>query len=270
MSPKTFPGFTLILLLGLAANLYVQQGAFQSATSVSTAALLAFPFSPTDPTPFQAGERLTYRISWSNFVEAGTAELTVGQGNQMIANSYRLQLKANSTPAISSLYSFADEFSSLFDAGLAAPIQFEKSFVERKRRVRETVAFDQLNRSAILGANGNSFRISIEAGTQDPLSALYAIRGLVLRPGLQVSLPVLDGGKTFQLDVRVTTSDLISTTLGSFNTHRVEASLRREGVPLTDKTITIWFTSDNRKVPVLASVSLPVGSALIELTSKSN
>jgi hypothetical protein len=81
---------------------------------------------------------------------------------------------------------------------------------------------------------------------------------------------VLDGGKTFQLDVRVTASDLISTALGSFNTHRVEASLRRDGVSLTDKRITIWFTSDNRKVPVLASVSLPVGSALIELTSQSN
>jgi hypothetical protein len=270
MKHKALFGFALILLLGLATNPCLQQGPFQLAASLFSPVLLAVPLSPADTAPFQTGERLTYRISWSNFVEAGTAELTVGSGSQMIANSYRLQLKANSTPAISSLYSFTDEFVSLFDAGLAAPIRSEKSFVERKRKVKETIIFDQLNRSAILAANGQSSRISIEAGTQDPLSALYAIRGLVLRPGLQVSLPVLDGGKTFQLDVRVTASDLISTALGSFNTHRVEASLRRDGVSLTDKRITIWFTSDNRKVPVLASVSLPVGSALIELTSQSN
>ena len=74
----------------------------------------------------------------------------------------------------------------------------------------------------------------------------------------------------FSWTSNVTGSDLISTTLGSFNTHRVEASLRRDGVSLTGKRMTIWFTSDTRKVPVLASVSLPVGSALIELTSQSN
>jgi hypothetical protein len=270
MNLKTLLSFSLILPLSLAVNPYLLLRSFQLAPSAPSATLLALPLSPADAVPFQAGERLSYRISWSNFVEAGTAELSVGQGSEMIANSYRLQLRANSTAAISGLYSFADDFVSLFDAGLAAPIQFEKNFVERKRRVRETLTFDQLNRTATLGVNGQSSRISIEAGTQDPLSALYAIRGLVLRPGLQVSLPVLDGNKTFQLDVRVTASDLISTALGSFNTHRVEASLRRDGVAQTDKRITIWFTSDARKVPVLASVSLPVGSALIELTSQSN
>jgi len=271
MHHRSLLGFALILLLGLATIPCSQQpGAFQLATSLFPPAILAAPLSPADATPFQAGERLRYRISWSNFVEAGTAELTVGSGSQMIANSYRLQLKASTTPAISNLYSFSDEFISLFDGGLAAPIQFEKNFVERKRQVRETLTFDQLNRSASLGSNGRSSRISIEAGTQDPLSALYAVRSLVLRPGVQVSLPVLDGGRTYQLDVKVTASDLISTALGSFNTHRIEAGLRRDGVPLTDRKITIWLTNDSRKVPVLASVSLPVGSALIELTSQSN
>lgn len=269
MKYKTVFGLALILSLGLLTNPVSEQGRFRVIRAL-VPNLLAVPFSPIDTSPFQTGERLIYRISWSNFVEAGTAELTVGPGSETLANSFRLQLKANSTPAISSLYSFKGEFVSLFDAGLAAPIRFEKNFIERKRQVKETLTFDQFNRSATLGVNGQSSRVSIEMGTQDPLSALYAVRGLVVRPGLQVSLPVLDGGRSFQLDIKVTGSDLISTTLGSFNTHRVEASLRRDGVSLTGKGMTIWFTSDNRKVPVLASVSLPVGSALIELTSQSN
>jgi hypothetical protein len=46
--------------------------------------------------------------------------------------------------------------------------------------------------------------------------------------------------------------------------------LRREGVSVYDKKVTVWFTNDSRKIPVLASVSLPFGAALIELTSVSN
>jgi Protein of unknown function (DUF3108) len=247
-----------------------QPNRFRGMPSLFSPVLVASPLSSADLTPFQTGETLKYRISWSNFVEAGTAELSVGPGDQMIANSYRLQLKASSTPPISSLYVFKDEFVSLFDGGIAAPIRFEKNFIEKKRQVKETLAFDQINRSATLEVHGQSYRIPIEVGTQDPLSALYAVRGLVMRPGLQVSLPVLDGGRIFQLDIRVTGSDLISTSLGSFNTHRVEAGLRRDGVSLSDKRMTIWLTNDTRKVPVLASVSLSVGSALIELISQSN
>src|SRR5438309_6545055 len=138
--------------------------------------LLAAPLPQADNLGFQVGERLTYRISWSNFMEAGTAELTVGAGSSTVANSYRLQLKAISTPTISRLYSFKDEFASFFDAGLSAPTRFEKSFIEKKREVRETVIFDQFNHSAaFVNGKQQADKIPIDAGTQDPLSALYAV-----------------------------------------------------------------------------------------------
>jgi hypothetical protein len=233
--------------------------------------LLALPLAPADGSALQVGERLTYRISWSNFIEAGTAELSVSPGSSTVANSYRLQLKAITTPAISSLYTFKDEFVSFFDAGLGAPTLFEKNFTEKKRTVKEKVAFDQVNRSATLTNSNNQTQIiPIDLGTQDPLSALYSVRSLGLKPGLQVIFPVLEGGKSYLVEIRVTGSDLISTSLGSFNTHRMEVALRREGVSVSDKKLTVWFTNDSRKIPVLASVSLPFGAALIELTSMSN
>jgi Protein of unknown function (DUF3108) len=238
---------------------------------VAVSSLLALPLSPADSSAFQVGERLTYRISWSNFVEAGTAELSLSQGSPTVANFYRLQLKAITTPAISGIYTFKDEFVSLFDAGLGAPTLFEKNFIEKKRTVIEKVVFDQVNRSATFtNSKKQTQTIPIDLGTQDPLSALYSVRSLGLKPGLQVMFPVLDGGKSYQVEIRVTGSDLISTSLGSFNTHRMEVVLRREGVAVNDKKITVWFTNDPRKIPVLASVSLPLGAALIELTSMSN
>jgi hypothetical protein len=268
-----FPGFLTAVFVCAGIMLFPSppESPLKGTSWVAFSSLLALPLAPPDSSPLQVGEKLTYRISWSNFVEAGTAELSVSSGSSTVANSYRLQLKAITTPAISSVYTFKDEFVSFFDAGLGAPTLFEKNFTEKKRTVNEKVAFDQVNRSATFtNSNKQNQTIPIDLGTQDPLSALYAVRSLGLKPGLQVIFPVLDGGKKYLVEIRVTGSDLISTSLGSFNTHRMEVALRREGVSVNDKKVTVWFTNDARKTPVLSSVSLPVGAALIELTSMSN
>ncbi len=221
--------------------------------------------------PFQAGEKLAYRISWSNFMEAGKAELAVTQTGPGSPTLYRFLLIAATTPAISTIYPFKDEFSSLYDTAAGAPSHFEKRFVERKRVVRETVDFDQFGRLAAIAVPRKPVqKVPIELGTQDPVSALYLIRTLNFKPGLQISFPVLDGGKIYLLDLHVAGTDLISTQAGSFNTYRIEIRLRREGLALNDKRITLWLSNDAKRLPVLIAVNLSLGSALIELTSMSN
>lgn len=217
----------------------------------------------------QNGEKLTYRISWSNFIDAGSAELTAALSGAGSATSYRLQLKVMTSPSVSTIYPFRDDFISTFDSALGAPSRFEKNLTERTRVVKETVEFDQSGRRAVReDSKKQRQRFPIDLGTQDPLSALYIIRGLGLRPGLQASFAVQDGGRIYQLELKATANDLISTGAGSFSTQRIEILLRRDGVRLTDRRITLWMTSDSRRLPVLVAADLPFGSALIELTSK--
>jgi len=84
---------------------------------------------------------------------------------------------------------------------------------------------------------------------------------------MQVTFAVLDGGIEYSLTARVVAAELITVKLGSFNAHRVEVSLRRESGPMANRSITAWITTDARKLPVLVSVALPVGAAVIELAS---
>ena len=217
--------------------------------------------------PFQAGEKLSYRISWSNIIEAGTAELhaTTEDGRP---NSLRLQAKAFTTPAVAANYPFKDDFVSHFDILTRSPWLYEKNFTERKRVVRDRVTFNQANRTALFTNSKNqSKQMAIELGTQDPVSSLYAVRGLGLTPGMQVTFPVLDGGTHYILEARVVAVELITVKVGSFNAHRVDVSLRRESGPVANRSITAWISTDARRLPVLVSVALPVGAAVIELTS---
>ncbi|MCI0418234.1 MAG: DUF3108 domain-containing protein [Acidobacteria bacterium] len=227
------------------------------------ASVLAEP--PNSGLPFQAGERLSYRISWSNIVEAGTAQLSVTAeaGKQ---SSLRIEAKAATAAAVAATYAFTDEFVSHFDTVSGAPSLFEKNFTERKRVVRERVAFNQAQRTALFTNSKNqSKQMAIELGTQDPVSSLYALRSLGLTPGVQVTFPVLDGGTRYLLEARVVGTELITVKLGSFNAHRVDVSLRRESGAMANRRITAWLSVDARRLPVLVSVALPVGAAVIEL-----
>ena len=84
---------------------------------------------------------------------------------------------------------------------------------------------------------------------------------------MQVAFTVLDGGIEYTLVARVVAAELITVKLGSFNAHRVEVSLRRESGPIANRSITAWISADARRLPVLVTVALPVGAAVIELTS---
>ena len=234
---------------------------------VLASAVAGPPSSILGTLPFQAGEKLSYRISWSNIVEAATAELTATAEDGKPA-SLRLQAKAFTAAAVEANYPFKDDFVSHFDTLTCSPWLYEKNFTERKRIVHDRVAFNQAQRTALFTNSRNqSKQMPIELGTQDPVSSLYALRSLGLTPGMQVTFPVLDGGIQYALEARVVAAELITVKLGSFNAHRVDVSLRRETGPVANRSITAWISTDARRLPVLVSVALPVGAAVIELVS---
>lgn len=218
--------------------------------------------------PFEVGERLAYRVSWAETLEAGTAELRVTSGGSERSEAYRLVLDAVSTPAMASVYRLQFQGSSLFDPRQGISREYRRSFKENGRTVRDSVVFNPGGGTASHVDSGRQVhKLPVPLGAQDPVSAIYLLRTLGLKPGLRVLFPIVEGGETYQADVRVAGSELISTALGSFAAHRVEAVLRRGGSLLRDKKMTFWFTRDPRRIPVLASVSLPFGSLLVELTS---
>ena len=224
----------------------------------------------SDPLPFAVGERLAYRVSWAETLEAGSAELRVTSRDSKDSGAYRLVLDASSTPAMASVYRLQFQCSSLFDPDQGVSREYRESFKENGRTVRESLVFNHGGGTAsYVNSRKESSQLTIELGAQDPVSAIYLVRSLSLKPGLRLLFPIVEGGEAYQADVTVAGSELISTALGSFPTHRVEAVLRRGGSLLNDKKMTFWFTRDRRRIPVLASVALPFGSLLVELTAGS-
>lgn len=215
---------------------------------------------------FQVGEKLQYRISWNKIVVAGMARLEV---RPLKSDSQcQFYLKVESTPAVATLLTLQDEFMSLYDRTLASPSRYEKRFTLNKQVVSEVVSFNQMGHSAqVVDSKKQTRKVPIVLGTQDPVSALYSVRNVGLKPGMQLRLPLLDGGRNYLLEVSGVATELITVQAGSFNSLRTQVSLQADGVPVPHRNMTIWLSDDSKHVPLLVSVALPIGTVLVELIS---
>ena len=220
----------------------------------------------TDIRPFKLGEKLVYRISYLETIEAGTAHLDVTSGGSKHSKLFRLRLKAKSSLAINSIYQLNFEYLSIFDLKLGSSREYRKYLRETKKIVRESMTFNPQQGIATLANKKKELkRIPVELGIQDPVSALYFLRTLQLKPGLRIIIPVIEGESIYQVHIKVLGNELISNSIGGFLVHKVEAVIKLGQNFLNNKKITFWFTRDQRKIPVLASVSLAFGSVLVEL-----
>ncbi len=217
---------------------------------------------------FRAGERLSYRISWSDILLAGTAVMEIVADRLPDGtNVLRFQSTARSSGFVSSFYPVNDTIISVVDAeGLCSlSYSLDQSHGSRKRHRRYT--FDQRNHTVVVRNPDEAGTFSIPPRAQDALSALYYLRSRdALVPGTSVAINVFDSDKTWAVEVKVLGKERIKTVLGELDTIKVVTYPRYEGVFQHKGEITMWLTDDVRKIPVLMKSKISIGSIVSTLT----
>ena len=96
---------------------------------------------------------------------------------------------------------------------------------------------------------------------QDLLSAIYYLRTQPLEIGKSFEVTVSDSGRVYQVPVRVVEKKRMKTALGRVETLRVDPEVfgPNRMVP-TEGRFSIWFTNDNRRIPVSARIKNKYGT----------
>jgi hypothetical protein len=103
---------------------------------------------------------------------------------------------------------------------------------------------------------------------QDIASAFYFLRTQPLALGQSFEMLISDSGQVYHTPVRVTERKKLKTVLGQVWTLRVEADVFGEGHLLRGKgKLAIWYTDDERRIPVKARINNELGSLDIKLKS---
>ena len=218
---------------------------------------------------FTPGEKLTYSISWSDVVQAGTAVLEVSNGTTTDGRpTYRFTSRTKSSGMVDLVYPVQDVVESVVDAEDMSSLMFrlQESHGEKKR-LRQ-MDFDRTHATVkVVVNNGTPEIYPVPERVQDALSSLYYVRTrqdfLVDKP---IVIAVHDNEKTWSVEVYTVGREKIRTPAGEFDTVKIKTYPKYEGVFMHKGEIYIWLTDDARKIPVLMKSKISIGSIMATLT----
>ena len=213
--------------------------------------------------PFSVGETISYDVSWSAVLVAGSATARVVENK---GGAYAIVVEGRPVPMLARLYNLYYRMESLLDSGTLLSQRGTLYSEEGSDKTTGTTRFDRPARRAFYerqAADTNSkIDFPIPAGTQDGLAAFYAIRAHAFKAGERFSIPVTDSGGT---PCRSTSRRRSDQGAG----WRVQR--RKLTVGITDaqgqpvwKNIALWVSNDAAVFPKMQA-ELPVGSFVLVL-----
>jgi hypothetical protein len=210
------------------------------------------------PSSYRVGERLTYNVQYSNFPSAAHVEVeVVARGNFYGRDAIQLRAHVETTGVINvALYSINNDYVTYIDAATGLPFRSEES---ARDAIKSAESVHELNPPA--GNEAIPPRQRGFPGTYDLLSAFYRARALPLAPGASYDFSVRNETVEYQADLRVVGRDMVRTNVGSFST--VVAQIRVDNAPI--RNVKVYFSDDERHVPVLMTGRLKTGDIRAEL-----
>jgi hypothetical protein len=231
---------------------------------VVVAARESLPKDRLFPVPFADGETLVYTIAWLKIEGGGmtlrTAKETTSDGVPM----HRITLTATSNEYVSKFYPVRDLYETWVDARDFQPLRFEKHAHEGRYESDEVEEFD-------LGRKVGSWRedrTPLPDRIEDIISSFYFLRSQPLAVGSDVRVDMFSRGKIYKLKASILDKEKVETEAGVFEAFKVQPQLR-ENETAEDRNrgkLFLWFSDDDRRLPVMAKTVMPIGSVTARLT----
>ncbi len=220
------------------------------------------------PTPSyhpQYGDTYHYTVEWRLW-DAGTATLRIGpQGPEQ-----HIFGNADSSGFVAVLYPVHDRFQAIFDPRTFCSTSVSKHTEEGFHKRDTLIRFDYPRRRSVLDeTNLKSKELKhtereIPSCVTDVVSGIFYIGSLPLAADASYTFPLNDGGETVDVKAHVEAREEIKTDAGSFKTIRV-APEATAGVVKERGHVWIWYTDDDRRIPVQIRARMFWGTLTLKL-----
>jgi hypothetical protein len=220
--------------------------------------------------PFKVGETLTFDVSYSGLVVAGTAVTTVRERRPSASNAsaYYIVAEGRPLPLLARLYSLYYKMDTLLDTATLLPQEGSLYSEEGRRQRMGTTKYDRTARKAFFELQGDPpirADVTVPAQVQDGLSALYAMRASPLSVGTRLTYPILDDGALYTVAMQAAVSEHIKVPLGDLDAWNMKVSITdAQGKPV-GQNIGVWISNDARRLPLKLQAELPVGNFILAL-----
>jgi hypothetical protein len=257
---KRTTGLSLLCAFALAALVLAPAAAVVYAQQIAPLA------PPRAGFTFPQKQTLTYSVDWRVF-PAGTAVLHF----EATGDRERLTANADTVGAINLLFHVGDKFQSTFDREKGCTYEFDKQTIEGRRKIDSTLKLDYAQGKSILDEKNQvtgqtkHLEMPISGCLTDLLTGVFYASSQPMELGKTFVLPVVDAMHTVPVTMKVEGREEIKTSLGTFKTLRVQPTAAA-GVVKNRGNIWIWYTDDDRHLPVQMRARLFWGTITFRLT----
>lgn len=222
--------------------------------------------------PFNYGEKLTYKIKYSLYVNMSVGEVTfeVADKPKEIAGENHMHLISlgRTYGFYDAFFKVRDRYESYINEKNLLPTIFIRLINEGSYKNDEQVTFNQKNKTA----KSKKRTQKIPDGTQDVLSALYFARTFNYanaNVGDSFMLHAFLDDTTYEVGVKYMGIETVKTKKGNFKCYKLQPLLIVDRVFKSENDMTLWVTADNNKLPVRIESGISVGSIVAELAGYS-
>jgi hypothetical protein len=219
---------------------------------------------------FPVKQTLTYQVDWRVF-PAGTAVVRF----EADGPRENLTVSADSSGAINMIYHLSDRFQSSFDRDKGCTDDFNKQTVEGRRQLTSTLHIDYtqgrsvFNEKNLVTGQTKHVESPISGCVTDLLSGVFYAASQPIALGHNFVIPVFDAMNIVPVTMKVEGREEIKTPLGTFKTLRVQP-IASSGVVKNRGNIWIWYTDDERHLPVQMRARSFWGTITFRLTGNEN
>lgn len=186
---------------------------------------------------------------------------------------YKITSTTKSNRFISVFYPVNDVVETYVDMKNLYPYRFRSRQQEGSYRSDKEIVFDREKNIATFvnhKAGGERRVTLVPPAVQDPLSVVYFFRTLPAEVGKNIAIDVHDGRRNWTLVVQVLKREKVSTPAGAFNTIKVKARIKYEGLFVNKGDVLVWFTDDSSRIPVMMESKIKIGHITVKLMEKRN
>ncbi len=215
---------------------------------------------------FPTKQTLNYAVDWRVFPAGVVSFHQEGDGNLQ-----RVSVTGETVGAVNLLFRVSDRFESSFNRLTGCSEGFSKQLVEGRRQVDSDLQFDYGRGKAVFTEKNlvSSIRkhqeLAIPPCVTDSLSAIFYAASQPMSVGQSFEFPLADAMRTVHVTMKVEGREQIKTPVGTFQTLRVEPTADA-GVVKNRGNIWIWYTDDQRHIPVQMRARLFWGTITFHLT----
>ncbi len=217
---------------------------------------------------FGPGEQTTYEVSYLGIV-AGQAQLTVGWKMEQFGHEVWPLVCLGETRNVGVVWPIRDRFISYWDPLERRTVGSDFFVDENKKKRKERYTYDFEAKQAIVhrqseGREPQERRFDIEVGTLDLAAAGFGLRNTKLVAGAVHEMPIFTGVKLYRMQATVVGKERLESQLGDVEVYRVTVNGDFNGNMKTNGLITLFYTADDKQLPVRAEAEFGFGKVRID------